>query len=118
MTDRSPSTSAAKLAQCSPGHLADPGSPCRNAWVESFNGRLRDELLNAWRFDSLLEARVIIEDWRLDYNANRPHSGPWRAPPPSSLYSGPRPTNPKSHSDWTTDWFPLKRIPIRSASQR
>jgi putative transposase len=52
----------------------DPGSPWQNAWIESFNGRLRDELLNAWRFDSLLEARVIIEDWRRDYNANRPHS--------------------------------------------
>jgi len=46
----------------------------QNAWIESFNGRLRDELLNAWRFESLLEARVIIEDWRRDYNANRPHS--------------------------------------------
>jgi putative transposase len=52
----------------------DPGSPWQNAWIESFNGRLRDELLNSWRFDSLLEARVIIEDWRLDYNAERPHS--------------------------------------------
>jgi putative transposase len=52
----------------------DPGSPWQNAWVESFNGRLRDELLNSWRFDSLREARVIIEDWRCDYNANRPHS--------------------------------------------
>jgi putative transposase len=52
----------------------DPGSPWQNAWIESFNGRLRDELLNLWRFDSLLEARVIIEDWRCDYNANRPHS--------------------------------------------
>ena len=52
----------------------DPGSPWQNAWIESFNGRLRDELLNAWRFDSLLEARVIIEDWRCDYNANRPHT--------------------------------------------
>ncbi|MBS4730541.1 IS3 family transposase [Mycobacterium sp. SM1] len=52
----------------------DPGSPWQNAWIESFNGRLRDELLNSWRFDSLLEARVIIEDWRRDYNANRPHS--------------------------------------------
>ncbi|MGV7557917.1 integrase core domain-containing protein, partial [Mycobacterium kansasii] len=52
----------------------DPGSPWQNAWIESFNGRLRDELLNSWRFDSLLEARVIIEDWRLDYNANRPNS--------------------------------------------
>ena len=52
----------------------DPGSPWQNAWVESFNGRLRDELLNSWCFDSLLEARVIIEDWRRDYNASRPHS--------------------------------------------
>jgi putative transposase len=54
--------------------LIDPGSPWQNAWIESFNGRLRDELLNSWRFDSLLEARVIIEDWRGDYNANRPQT--------------------------------------------
>lgn len=52
----------------------DPGSPWQNAWIESFNGRLRDELLNLWQFDSLLEARVIIGDWRIDYNDNRPHS--------------------------------------------
>ena len=52
----------------------DPGSPWQNAWIESFNGRLRDELLNAWRFDTLLEAKVLIEDWRIDYNMNRPHS--------------------------------------------
>ncbi len=52
----------------------DPGSPWQNAWVESFNGRMRDELLNLWQFDSLLEARVIIDDWRHDYNTNRPHS--------------------------------------------
>ena len=52
----------------------DPGSPWQNAWIESFNGRLRDELLNLWRFDSLLEARVLIEDWRIDYNMRRPHS--------------------------------------------
>lgn len=52
----------------------DPGSPWQNAWIESFNGRLRDELLNLWQFDSLLEAQVIIEDWRIDYNHTRPHS--------------------------------------------
>jgi putative transposase len=52
----------------------DPGSPWQNAWIESFNGRLRDELLNSWQFDSLLEARVIIEDHRIDYNLNRPHT--------------------------------------------
>ena len=52
----------------------DPGSPWQNAWIESFNGRLRDELLNGWQFDSLLEAQVLIEDWRIDYNVHRPHS--------------------------------------------
>ena len=52
----------------------DPGSPWQNAWIESFNGRFRDELLNGWQFDSLLEARVIIEDWRTDYNWKRPHT--------------------------------------------
>jgi putative transposase len=52
----------------------DPGSPWQNAWIESFNGRLRDEFRNAWRFDTLLEAQVLIEDWRIDYNCNRPHT--------------------------------------------
>ena len=52
----------------------DPGSPWQNAWIESFNGRFRDELLNGRHWDSLLEARVIIEDWRIDYNINRPHT--------------------------------------------
>ncbi len=52
----------------------DPGSPWQNAWVESFNGRLRDELLNGQLFETLLEAKVLTEDWRIDYNENRPHS--------------------------------------------
>ncbi len=52
----------------------DPGSPWQNAWIESFNGRLCDEFLNSHRFDSLIEAQVLIDDWRIDYNMNRPHS--------------------------------------------
>ena len=52
----------------------DPGSPWQNAWIESFNGRLRDEYLNGQQFASLLEAKVLLEDWRIDYNINRPHS--------------------------------------------
>ena len=52
----------------------DPGSPWQNAWVESFNGRLRDEFLNGQVFDTLLEAQVLLEDWRIDYNMARPHS--------------------------------------------
>jgi len=52
----------------------DPGSPWQNAWVESFNGRMRDEFLNGQQFASLLEAKVLTEDWRIDYNLKRPHS--------------------------------------------
>ena len=52
----------------------DPGSPWQNAWIESFNGRFRDEFLNARHFDNLLEARVLIDHWRIDYNNNRPHT--------------------------------------------
>ena len=52
----------------------EPGSPWENPYVESFNGRLRDELLNIEEFGSLAEARVIIEDWRREYNTYRPHS--------------------------------------------
>jgi putative transposase len=51
----------------------DPGSPWQNAWIESFNGRMRDEHLNGHQFDTLLEAQVLTEDWRIDYNLNRPH---------------------------------------------
>ena len=52
----------------------EPGSPWENPFVESFNGRLRDELLNIEEFGSITEARVIIEDWREEYNTYRPHS--------------------------------------------
>jgi putative transposase len=52
----------------------DPGSPWQNAYVESFGGRVRDELLSVELFSCLTEARVLIEDWRIDYNTHRPHS--------------------------------------------
>jgi putative transposase len=52
----------------------DPGSPWQNAYVESFNGKVRDELLDVEQFACLAEARVVIEDWREDYNQRRPHS--------------------------------------------
>ncbi len=52
----------------------EPGSPWENPFVESFNGRLRDELLNIEEFACLTEAKVIIEDWRIQYNTYRPHS--------------------------------------------
>jgi putative transposase len=52
----------------------EPGSPWENPFVESFNGRLRDELLNIEEFGSVAEAKVVIEDWRQEYNNYRPHS--------------------------------------------
>ena len=51
-----------------------PGKPVENAFVESFNGRFRDECLNEHWFTSLADARQIIESWRCDYNQTRPHS--------------------------------------------
>ena len=51
-----------------------PGKPVENAFIESFNGRLRDECLNVHQFASLAEAEDIIEAWRMDYNHHRPHS--------------------------------------------
>jgi putative transposase len=51
-----------------------PGKPVENAFIESFNGRLRDECLNVHQFASIVEAQQIIEAWRLDYNQRRPHS--------------------------------------------
>ena len=52
----------------------EPGSPWENGYVESFNGKLRDELLNAEVFNTLAEAKVLIEGWRRHYNTVRPHS--------------------------------------------
>jgi putative transposase len=54
--------------------LHPSGKPVENAFIESFNGRLRDECLNVHQFPSLAEAQLIIEAGRLDYNHRRPHS--------------------------------------------
>jgi transposase InsO family protein len=51
-----------------------PGSPWENGHIESFHDKLRDECLNREVFGSLLEAKVLVEQWRIDYNTNRPHS--------------------------------------------
>ncbi len=59
----------------------EPGKPNQNAYVESFNGRLRDECLNEHWFTSLAHARVLIEAWRRDYNEHRPKKGLGGLPP-------------------------------------
>ena len=64
-------------SDCSP----ELGSPWENGYVESFNGRLRDELLAREQFDTLLEAKVLIERWRRHYNTVRPHGSLGYRPP-------------------------------------
>ena len=64
----------------------EPGSPWENGYVESFNGKLRDELLEREAFDTLLEAKVLIERWRQHYNTIRPHSAlGYRPPAPEAM---------------------------------
>ncbi len=59
----------------------EPGSPWEDGYIESFNGKLRDELLNGEIFETLLEAKVLIEEWRKGYNTVRPHSSLSYKPP-------------------------------------
>ncbi len=63
-----------------------PGSPWENGYIESFNARFRDELLNGEIFYSLREAQIVIEQWRKHYNTKRPHSAlGYRPPAPESI---------------------------------
>ena len=65
----------------------EPGSPWENGYIESFNGKLRDELLNVEILDTLREARVLIERWRRHYNTVRPHSSLGYRPPAPRRFS-------------------------------
>lgn len=64
----------------------EPGSPWENGYIESFNGKLRDGLLNREIFDTLLEATVLVERWRKEYNQVRPHSALGYLPPAPEVY--------------------------------
>jgi putative transposase len=67
----------------------EPGSPWENGYIESFNGKLRDELLNREVFSTLTEARILIEQWRREYNQVRPHSAlRYRPPAPEAIIIG------------------------------
>lgn len=64
----------------------EPGSPWENGFIESFNGKMRDELLNGEIFYSLKEAQILIEMWRKEYNTIRPHSAlGYRPPVPEAI---------------------------------
>jgi transposase InsO family protein len=79
----------------------EPGSPWENGYIESFNGKLRDQLLNGEMFDTLLEAKVLIERWRRHYNTVRPHS---------SL--GYRPPAPEAIEPWAPGSAALRLLPM------
>jgi putative transposase len=65
----------------------EPGSPWENGYIESFNGKFRDELLNGEIFDTIVEAKVLTERWRNTYNKIRPHSSlGYRPPAPETFY--------------------------------
>ena len=113
-----------------------PGSPWENGYVESFNARLRDELLDGEIFYSLREAEVVIESWRRHYNGVRPHTSLGFRPPapevvlptfaawPAALRRPASPTlqavAPKptlnQHSPRTTRWGPVTTITMKSAT--
>jgi len=63
-----------------------PGSPWENGFIESFNARLRDELLDGEIFYSLAEARIVVESWRRHYNAKRPHASLGYKPPAPEVF--------------------------------
>jgi putative transposase len=77
--DNGPENTAGKMLEWSVEHnvdlhFIDPGKPSQNAWIESFNGRVRDEFLNAQAFWNLPAVRAAAETWLIDYNEERPHS--------------------------------------------
>jgi transposase InsO family protein len=82
----------------------EPGSPWENGYVESFNGKLRDELLNREIFYTLLEAKVLIERWRRHYNRVRPHSALGYRPPAPEVIAFPA---------LAAGCAPLRRAPLR-----
>jgi transposase InsO family protein len=68
----------------------EPGSPWENGYVESFNGKLRDELLDREIFYTLTEPKIVIERWRREYNTIRPHSAlGYRPPAPAAISPAP-----------------------------
>jgi putative transposase len=81
-------------------HYIAPGKPMQNGFIESFNGRLRDELLNETLFSSLAHARAALSSWRTDYNGLRPHSQlGWQTP-----------------SEFASTFYPRRALALRSAN--
>ena len=106
--DNGPELTARVLREwCEQGSTAtayiEPGSPWQNAWVESFNARVRDELLDLEEFLTLAEAQVLAADYRDDYNANHHHSALAMMAPKQQ----PDQSTPNSQLGWTDEWGPV-----------
>ena len=86
-------------------HYIAPGKPTQNAFVESFNGRLRDEFLNETLFTSMMQARLALEEWRRDYNTVRPHSRiGWLAPAVYAAHFLPQPFQGAALRNGSAPW--------------
>jgi putative transposase len=86
-------------------HYIDPGKPMQNPFIESFNGRLRDEFLNETVFTSLMQARVALQEWQRDYNTVRPHSRiGWLTPAAYASQFSPQPCQGASLCDGSAPW--------------
>ena len=95
-------------------HYIAPGKPTQNAFIESFNGRLRDELLNETLFRSLNHAREALADWKNDYNTVRPHSAIGNMPP--AVYA--KLSDPAMQRDGALRSWGSAPRPVASPSQR
>src|SRR4051812_43257856 len=84
------------------------GEPLRR---ESFNGRVRDELLNVEELTSLTVAQVVIEAWRIEYNTYRPHSALDGLTPAEYAATWTAPPHPHAHSEWTNNRGPVRPPP-------
>jgi putative transposase len=86
-------------------HYIDPGKPMQNPFIESFNGRLRDEFLNETFFTSLMQARVALQEWQRDYNTVRPHSRiGWLTPAAYASKFSPQPCQDAALCDGSAPW--------------
>ena len=98
-------------------HYIAPGKPTQNAFVENFNGRLRDEFLNETLFTALTQARCALEERRCDYNNIRPHSRiSWLAPAVYAAQFSPQRAHGAAQLDGSAPW-PVA-LPVHDVSNR
>jgi putative transposase len=110
VTDNGPEFAGRAVDQWAHGrgvrlHFIDPGKPVQNAYIESFNGKFRDECLNEHWFVNVADARGIIEGWRRSYNEERPHSSLGYETPAASAESQPKTTTTAAPGKQPNDTF-------------